>query len=88
MWGAREFANAVPNRIGSRYQLVELLRERLYALAQGYNAQDDVDELAHDPAMRRPRRPGRLLTQSCSARHLFVVTNSYAPHGGGIARSS
>jgi hypothetical protein len=35
-----------------RYQMVELLRERLYALAQGYDAQDDVDELAHDPAMR------------------------------------
>ena len=33
-----------------RYTLVELLRERLYALAQGYDAQDDVDELAHDPA--------------------------------------
>ena len=29
----------------TRYTLVELLRERLYALAQGYDAQDDVDEL-------------------------------------------
>ena len=36
----------------TRYTLVELLRERLYALAQGYDAQDDADELAHDPAMR------------------------------------
>jgi len=35
-----------------RYQLVELLRERLYALAQGYSAQDDADRLAHDPAMK------------------------------------
>ena len=39
-----------PTRI--RYQLVELLRERIYALAQGYSAQDDVDRLAHDPAMK------------------------------------
>ena len=35
-----------------RYQLVELLRERLYALAMGYSAQDDADRLAHDPAMK------------------------------------
>lgn len=39
-----------PERL--RYTFVELLRERLYALAQGYEVQDDVDELAHDPAMR------------------------------------
>ena len=30
-----------------RYQLVELLRERIYALAAGYSAQDDADRLAH-----------------------------------------
>jgi len=35
-----------------RYQMVELLRERVYALALGYAAQDDVDRLAHDPAMK------------------------------------
>lgn len=35
-----------------RYQLGELLRERIYALALGYSAQDDVDRLAHDPAFR------------------------------------
>ncbi len=35
-----------------RYQMVELLRERVYALALGYSAQDDVDRLAHDPAMK------------------------------------
>ena len=48
-----------PERI--RYTLVELLRERLYALAQGYNVQDDADELAHDPAMRLAAwdRPGK-----------------------------
>ena len=35
-----------------RYELVELLRERVYALAMGYAAQDDADRLAHDPAMK------------------------------------
>jgi hypothetical protein len=35
-----------------RYQMPELLRERVFALALGYEAQDDVDRLAHDPAMR------------------------------------
>ena len=34
------------------YELVELLRERIYALAPGYSAQDDADRLAHDPAMK------------------------------------
>ena len=35
-----------------RYSLTELLRERLYAMAQGYSAQDDADQLAHDPAFK------------------------------------
>ena len=35
-----------------RYTLTELLRERLYAMAQGYSAQDDADRLAHDPAFK------------------------------------
>ena len=35
-----------------RYGLTELLRERVYSLAQGYSAQDDLDRLAHDPALR------------------------------------
>ncbi len=39
-----------PDRI--RYELVELLRERVYALALGYSTQDDADRLAHDPAMK------------------------------------
>jgi hypothetical protein len=39
-----------PERI--RYTLVELLRQRIYALALGYAAQDDLDRLAHDPAFR------------------------------------
>jgi len=39
-----------PDRI--RYTGVELLRERLYAMAMGSQHQDDLDRLAHDPAMR------------------------------------
>ena len=39
-----------PDRI--RYTLTELLRGRLYAMALGYEAQDDLDRLAHDPAMK------------------------------------
>ena len=34
-----------------RYTTAELLRERLYALAMGSENQDDLDRLAHDPAM-------------------------------------
>ena len=33
-----------PDRI--RYQLVDLVRERLYGLALGYSTQDDADRLA------------------------------------------
>jgi Transposase DDE domain group 1 len=52
-----------------RYTLVELLRERLYAIAQGYDAQDDVDELAHDPAMRLATwdRPGKRVAEERAA---------------------
>lgn len=39
-----------PDRI--RYTATELLRERLYAMAMGDQDQDDLDRLAHDPAMR------------------------------------
>jgi hypothetical protein len=35
-----------------RYTLLELLRERTYALALGYRRQDDLDRLAHDHAFR------------------------------------
>ena len=35
-----------------RYTLSELLRERIFALALGESAQDDLDRLAHDPALR------------------------------------
>jgi hypothetical protein len=48
-----------PQRI--RYEPVELLRQRLYALALGYAHQDDQDALAHDPALKLAvwDRPGR-----------------------------
>lgn len=48
--GLRLYDPRDPEKI--RYSLVELLRERLYALAQGYRAQDDLDRLAHDPALK------------------------------------
>jgi len=43
-----------------RYTAVELLRERIYAFALGSENQDDLDRLAHDPAMRMATwdRPG------------------------------
>lgn len=44
-----------------RYTATELLRERIYALALGSESQDDLDRLAHDPAMRMAAwdRPGQ-----------------------------
>lgn len=44
-----------------RYQLPELVRQRLFSLALGYAAQDDLDRLAHDPAFRMASwdRPGQ-----------------------------
>lgn len=44
-----------------RYTAVELLRERIYALAMGEENQDGLDRLAHDPAMRMAAwdRPGQ-----------------------------
>ena len=68
-----------PDRI--RYTLTELLRERLYALAQGYRAQDDLDRLAHDPALKMAvwDRPGprvldeRLASQPTQSRLLDTL---------------
>jgi hypothetical protein len=65
-----------------RYQLVELLRERLYALALGYSAQDDADRLAHDPAMKLAawNRPGeqpldeRMASQPTQSRLIDILT--------------
>ena len=65
-----------------RYQLVELLRERIYALAMGYPTQDDLDILAHDPAMKASvwDRPGakvteeRLASQPTHSRLIDILT--------------
>ena len=64
-----------------RYTLVELLRERLYAMAVGYEAQDDLDRLAHDPALRMAvwDRPGdavlaeRLASQPTHSRLIDIL---------------
>jgi Transposase DDE domain group 1 len=66
-----------------RYQLVELLRERIYALAAGYSAQDDADRLAHDPAMKLAawNRPGqqplneRLASQPTQSRLIDILSH-------------
>ena len=52
-----------------RYQMEELLRERIYSMAQGYRAQDDLDRLAHDPALRIATwdRPGEQVLDERSA---------------------
>jgi hypothetical protein len=67
-----------------RYQMVELLRERVYALALGYCAQDDADRLAHDPAMKLAawNRPGeqpldeRLASQPTQSRLIDILTRT------------
>jgi len=67
-----------------RYTLVELLQARLYALAQGYDAQDDLDQLAHDPAFKiavwdRPSQQvldRRLASQPTQSRLIDVLSNS------------
>lgn len=64
-----------------RYQLAELLRERICSIAMGYRAQDDVDRLAHDPAMRMATwdRPGnealdeRLASQPTQSRLVDMI---------------
>ncbi|HJT31367.1 MAG TPA: transposase [Pirellulales bacterium] len=69
-----------------RYQLVELLRERLYALATGYSAQDDADRMAHDPAMKMAvwNRPGeqpldeRLASQPTQSRLIDILSRHAA----------
>jgi len=52
-----------------RYHLDELLRERIYALALGYSADDEVDFLAHDPAVRIASwgRPGESVLEERGA---------------------
>jgi hypothetical protein len=66
-----------------RYTLVELLRQRVYALAMGYSAQDDLDRLAHDPAWKLAvwDRPGsqtveeRLSSQPTQSRLIDMLAH-------------
>lgn len=70
-----------PNLI--RYDMRELLRERLYLQALGYAVQDDADRLAHDPALRVAvwDRPGqgvleeRLASQPSQSRFVARLAN-------------
>ena len=82
----------------SRYSLAELLRQRIYGLAQGYPAQDDADGLAHDAAMKLAvwDRPGervadeRLASQSSHSRLMDILTANKANLAvlrGGLAES-
>ena len=64
-----------------RYTLCDLLRERVYAMGLGYEAQDDLDRLAHDPAFRMAvwDRPGdavldeRLASQPTQSRLIDIL---------------
>lgn len=70
-----------PSKI--RYSLTELLRERVYALTHGYDAQNDADRLAHDPALRMAvwDRPGdqvldeRLASQPTQSRLIDTLAS-------------
>jgi hypothetical protein len=65
-----------------RYSLTELLRERIYGLALGYHAQDDLDRFAHDSALKMAvwDRPGervleeRLASQPSHSRLLEMLS--------------
>ena len=58
-----------------RYTATELLRERIYALALGSEHQDDLDRLAHDPAMRMATwdRRGEEVLQQRLASHAHAI---------------
>ena len=65
-----------------RYSLTELLRQRIFGLTLGYHAQDDLDRLAHDPALKMAvwDRPGeqvleeRLASQPSHSRLLELLS--------------
>lgn len=71
-----------------RYHLDEILRQRIFSRALGYNADDEVDLLAHDPAMRicTWNRPGdrvleeRGASQSTQSR----LTDTLSGHKGNL----
>ena len=66
-----------------RYTLTELVRQRVYAMAAGYDSQDDLDRLAHDPAMKIAvwDRPGnrvideRLASQPTHSRLIDILAH-------------
>ena len=70
-----------PDRI--RYTIKELLRECIYVQALGYGADDEMDRLAHDPAVRLATwdRPGdrvlteRLASQPTHSRLLGILSD-------------
>lgn len=81
-----------------RYTIDELIRERVFAMAIGYSAQDDVDRLAHDPAFRAAvwNRSGdqvaheRLASQPTQSRLITILTDNTAnleALRGGLAQS-
>jgi hypothetical protein len=65
-----------------RYSLTELLRQRIFSLTLGYDAQDDLDRVAHDPALKMAvwDRPGeqvlaeRLASQPSHSRLLEILS--------------
>ena len=69
-----------------RYSIDELIRERVFAMAVGCSAQDDVDRLAHDPAFRAAvwNRSGdqvvheRLASQPTQSRLITILTDNTA----------
>lgn len=69
-----------------RYGIDDLIRERVFAMALGYSAQDDLDRLAHDPAFRLAvwNRAGdqvvaeRLASQPTQSRLIDILTNNTA----------
>lgn len=71
-----------PDRI--RYTIDELIRERVFAMAIGCSAQDDLDRLAHDPAFRMAvwNRSGdqvvheRLASQPTQSRLIKILTRN------------
>jgi Transposase DDE domain group 1 len=66
-----------------RYPSCVLLRQRIYSLALGYQAQDDLDRLAHDPALRMASwdQPGedvlqeRLASQPTHSRLIHMLAH-------------
>ena len=58
-----------------RYRVIELLRERLYPMALGFSAQDDVDRLAHVPAFRKAVWDERLASQHTQSRLVDLLAD-------------